>query len=127
MRSFLNITRNLVLVAMATTLMANVATAQILSKAELKKLVAVANSPAEHERLAKHFDAKAAELEADAKDHDEMAVEYRKNPQGHDSKHPMSPVTAAHCEYFAKEMRSAAAEARKLAADHRAMAKTPVK
>jgi len=107
--------------------MANVATAQILSKAELKKLVAVANSPAEHERLAKHFDAKAAELEADAKDHDEMAIEYRKNPQGHDSRHPMAPQTAAHCEYFAKEMRAAAQTARKMAADHREMAKTPVK
>ena len=127
MQSFLKITRNLVLVAMATTFMSNVATAQILSKAELKKLVAVANSPAEHERLAKHYDAKAAELEADAKDHDELALEYRKNPQGHDQKHPMSPMTAAHCEYFAKEARAAAQTARKMAADHREMAKTPVK
>ena len=127
MSKFLNITRNLVLLAMTASFMTPFATAQILNKDELKKLVAVANSPAEHERLAKHYDAKAAELEADAKYHDELALEYRKNPQGHDSKHPMSPMTAAHCEYFAKEARAAAQTARKMAADHREMAKTPVK
>lgn len=127
MSKFLNITRNLVLLAMTATLMTPFATAQTLSKAELKKLIAVANTPAEHERLAKHYDAKAAELEADAKEHDELALEYRKNPQGHDLKHPMSGTTAAHCEHYAKEARAAAQTARKLAADHREMAKTPVK
>jgi hypothetical protein len=130
MSRFFNMTRNLVLLAMTMSFMTTLATAQTaqtLSKAELKKLTATANTPQDHERLAKHFDAKAAQLEAEAKDHEELAVEYRKNPEGHDTKHPMSPLTAAHCEYFAKELRQAAQEARKLAADHREMAKKPVK
>ena len=123
MSKFWNIARNLALLATATLLTTPFATAQALGKAELKKLVATASTPQDHERIAKHFDAKAAQYEADAKDHEELAADYAASPSGHDLKHPMSGLTAEHCKYFAKEARRAAEEARKIAADHRAMVK----
>lgn len=107
--------------ALCTTL--PLASAQALSKAELKKLVATASTPQDHERIAKHFDAKAAQYETDAKDHEELAAEYAASGNVHGQKHPMSGLTAEHCRYFATQARRAAEEARKVAADHRAMAK----
>ena len=123
MSKFLNITRSLVLLATAALLITPFANAQVLGKADLKKLVASASTPQDHERIAKHFDAKAAEYEADAKDHDELAAVYTANPSGHEQKHPMSGLTAEHCKYFAKDARRAAEDARVMAADHRQMAK----
>jgi len=123
MSKFLNVTRNLVLLATAAVLTTPFANAQVLGKAELKKLVATASTPQDHERIAKHFDAKAVQYETDAKDHEELAAEYAATPTGHEQKHPMSGLTAEHCRYFAKEARRAAEEARKIAADHRQMAK----
>ena len=111
----------LALTAMFTPLLA---TAQSLSKEELKKLIAGTISPADHERIAKHYEAKATQLEADAKEHEELAAEYRKNPTGHEQKHPMSGQTAAHCKLFADKFRDAAKQARQLAADHRQMMRT---
>lgn len=123
MWTFLNMTRNLVLLATGALIATPFATAQVLGKADLKKLVATASTPQDHERIAKHFDAKAAQYETDAKDHEELAAEYSAHPTGHEQKHPMSGLTAEHCRYFAKEARRAAEEARKIAADHRQMAK----
>lgn len=121
MCSFSATTRKIAFVLLAACL-TGAASAQILSKAELKKAIATASTPADHERIARHFDAKAAQYEADAKDHEELAAEYKAEPTG-SQKHPMSPLTAEHCLYFAKELRRAAEEARQLARDHRAMAK----
>ncbi|MFN7938448.1 MAG: hypothetical protein U0R19_34290 [Bryobacteraceae bacterium] len=114
---------NAVIVAAALSVTLPAASAQVLGKAELKKLVATASTPQDHERIAKHFDAKAAQYETDAKDHEELAAEYAASGDTHAQKHPNSGLTAEHCRYFAKEARRAAEEARKLAADHRAMAK----
>jgi hypothetical protein len=126
MSKYLNFTGNLVLLATAALLTTPFVEAQVLSKADLKKLVATGSTPQDHERIAKHFDAKAVQYEMDAKDHEELAAEYTAKPTGHEQKHPMSGLTAEHCRYFAKEARRAAEEARTLAADHRQMAK-PVK
>ena len=117
-------TQNLILLAVAALLSAPFAIAQTLNKAELKELVGTANAPRDHERIAAHFDAKATELDEEAKDHDELAAKYLANPSGHDQKHPMSGLTAGHCKYFATKAREAAKAARQLAADHRQMAKS---
>lgn len=116
-------TRNAAILVMALFTTLPLASAQVLGKAELKKLVATASTPQDHERIAKHFDAKAVQYETDAKDHDELAAEYTKSGDVHAQKHPNSGLTAEHCRYFATQARRAAEEARKLAADHRAMAK----
>ena len=116
-------TRTLVVLAFTALLTASPGMSQTLSKAELKKLLSTATTSQDHERIAKHYEAKAARLEADAKEHEELAAEYTKSPTGHEQKHLMSGQTAAHCKLFGEKFRDAAKQARQLAADHRQMAK----
>lgn len=94
-----------------------------LTKKEVKALVANAKTPEDHMKLAKHFQQQADRLEAEAKEHDELAQEYRKNPSAMAMKMPMSGRSAEHCEYFARSAREAAKAARELAASHEQMAK----
>lgn len=94
-----------------------------LTKKEVKALVATAKTPEDHMKLARHFKQEADRLEAEAKEHDELATEYRKNPNAMAMKMPMSGRSAEHCEYFAKSAREAAKAARELAATHEQMAK----
>ena len=122
--NFLNTARNLILSVTVALFTISFATAQTLDKAELKKLVASASTPQDHERIAKHFDAKAVELEAEAKEHEELAVEYTKHPNMHEMKHPGGPLTSGHCRYFAQKTRESAQAARQMATDHRQMAKS---
>ena len=96
---------------------------RILSKQELKTLVGTARTAEDHERLAQHFSAKADELEAEAKEHQELAAQYKARPTIHELKHPMSPQTAGHCVFFADDLHKAAGRARQMAVDHREMAK----
>ena len=93
-----------------------------LSKAEAKKLIANAETKADHERIAVYFDGEAARYAADAKEHSELASFYLDNPDPALSKHPGSPRAFEHCDSLSKSLQKAAEEARKLAAEHRAMA-----
>ena len=93
-----------------------------LTSAQVKTLIATAKTPADHVKLQKHFLALAAKYEADAAEHAAEGVAYRKNPSFMDSKHPVNPGTAAHCDRFAELDREAAKEARDLAAAHEHMA-----
>ncbi len=123
MSKFLNIVRSLAMLASVAVLGSPLASAQLIGKADLKKLIGTAGTPQDHERIAKHFDSKAVQYEADAKYHEELAAVYTAAPTGHEQKHPMSGLTAGHCKFFAKEAHLAAEEARKIAAAHREMAK----
>ena len=58
MTKFMNIARNLVLLATAAFVTTTVANAQLLNKAQLKELTATAKTAQDHEKLAKHFDAR---------------------------------------------------------------------
>ena len=95
----------------------------ILTAKQLRELVAKANSPADHLKLARHYTAVAEKHEAEANEHVALAAEYRKNPRPSEVKRPMAPDTAAHCEYFAEHCRKAAAEMRAMAKAHEDMAK----
>ena len=95
----------------------------ILNKQDLKALIGNAKTAADHQRIAKHFDAKADELEAESKEHHELAAKYKANPTGQEMKHPMSGQTAGHCQFFADDLHKAAVRARQMATDHREMAK----
>jgi hypothetical protein len=53
-----------------------------LSKSELKSLIATAETKAEHERIAKYFNAEAARYEAEAAEHGQLAQVYRKSGLG---------------------------------------------
>jgi len=90
----------------------------LLSKSELKQLVAKARTAEDHLKLARHYSAKAAEHEAEAQEHEALAAEYRRSPPTPAAKQPMSGRTAEHCEYFAKHCRNAAKELRAMAAMH---------
>ncbi len=114
---------SVLLIALATGL-AVAADPPTISKAEVKELIAKANTPEDHHRLAAYFTQKAENMDAEAVEHEELAKEYANKPGMHDMKHPMSGKTAAHCKYFAQAARKAAAEDRALAAAHETMAKT---
>ncbi len=94
-----------------------------LSQSELKGLIANAETKAEHERIAKHFDAEAAKYEAEAKDHGELAQLYQRNTPANPTKYPGSMQTFNHCDSLSKSLQQAAENARQMAADHRGMEK----
>jgi hypothetical protein len=96
---------------------------KLLNKDDLKHLVSTATTTQDHQRLAAHFSAKADQLDAEAKEHTELAAQYKSHPTIHEMKHQMSGQTAGHCDYFAASMHKAAMDARRLAADHEEMAK----
>jgi hypothetical protein len=96
----------------------------LLTSKQVKALIATANTPADHMKLQKHFLAVAAKYEADANEHAAEAQAYRKNPTFRESKNPVGPGTAAHCDRFAELDREAAKEARDLATAHEHMAAT---
>ena len=96
----------------------------LLTARQVKQLIAHAKTPTDHVRLSKHFAALAAKHEADAADHAAEAEAYRKNPTFMDSKSPVGPGTATHCDRFAELDRQAAKEARDLSAAHARMAES---
>lgn len=81
--------------------------------------IAAAKTPADHEAIAKSYDAEAAAADAKAAAHESMAKTYRLggSPKGSHT------AMAAHCEKLVNQYRSVAEENRQLAATHRQMAK----
>ena len=96
---------------------------KVLSKSELKNLVANAETKADHERVAQYFDAEAAKYEAEAKEHGELATIYQRNSSATPTKYPGSVQSIQHRDSLSKSLQQAAESARQLAADHREMAK----
>ena len=93
-----------------------------LSKKQLKELLSKAATPQDHNRLARHFEAKAQKYQAESAEHAEMAQIYRAKPTVSEIKRPMSPDTVAHCDFIAESLAKAAKEARALADAHKQMA-----
>jgi ATP:corrinoid adenosyltransferase len=99
-----------------------------LSKQQVKQLVATAETPAEHMKLAAYFNQEADKLDAEAKYHEGLASVYRSNPAALGTKNRAAGEGGAmHCDNFAKSMRGAATEDRALAAEHEQMAKEATK
>jgi hypothetical protein len=98
-----------------------------LSKQDLRTLNETAKTPEEHERVAQHYDATAAQLDVEATRHEERAASSR--AYARTSTVPYKAAAAAsvqnarHCEGRAEQLQNSAKEARALAADHREMAK----
>jgi hypothetical protein len=93
-----------------------------LTKKELKALIASAKTKDDHQKLADYYKAETVRLEAEAKDHDEMAEAYKKNPSPMAVKHPEA-IGEGHCHEMARRFRETAAQAQELAAMHEDMAK----
>ena len=93
-----------------------------LSHGELKSLVTKAETKADHERIAQHFDGEADRYEAEAKEHADLAVFYEKHtPNG--AKYPGGMKTFQHCDSVSKSLTQAAKDSRALAIEHREMAR----
>ena len=86
--------------------------------------IAAARTPADHETIAKSYDADAAAAEAEASKHEAMARTYS-SAGGPKKTGPNSMVR--HCERLVKSYTDAAADYRALAAEHRSMAKDAAK
>jgi len=98
-------------------------TAKTVSKKEVQILTQKASTPAEYNELAQYYRMQAEKLEADAKEHADLAKIYQARSTGAESKHPMNPDTAKHCQYFAASLGKAATEARALSEEYADMAK----
>jgi Tfp pilus assembly protein FimT len=111
----------LVLAAAAFTQATQAQKPEKLSKQQLLSLIATAKTPAEHTRLAQYYGAVAQDYLAQSKEHEEMAVQYKKNPAFKISKSVGGPVN--HCEYLAQHFKESAAKIQELAQEHERMAK----
>ena len=85
----------------------------ILPDAELKKLAMSHANADEHQRLAAHYNAHAAEHEADAKLHEDLANQYSKT----------EPSLAGEARHYAAHSKEAAEALRELAKIHTNLAK----
>jgi hypothetical protein len=92
-----------------------------LSKQQLNTLIATANTPAEHERIANYYQAKAVDYLAQAKEHEEMIAAYKANTVLSNDKNQASTIN--HCEYFVTTFKALADNSQDLAAIHERMAK----
>ena len=93
-----------------------------LTKKELKALIASAKTKEDHQKLADYYKAETERLEAEAKDHDEMAEAYKQSPSPMAVKHPEA-LGEGHCHEMARRFREAASQAKELAGMHEDMAK----
>jgi hypothetical protein len=91
---------------------------------DLKEAISSAKTPQDHQRIAQYYNTDADRLAAEAKDHAELAEIYRKSPNLHEQKHPMSPQTAAHCQWEADRYTEMAQKQREMAKMHDDMAKS---
>jgi len=90
------------------------------SKRQLNTLIAEARTPAEHQRIAQYYQAKAQDYLAQAKEHEQMVAAYKANPSL-TAKSQASTIN--HCEYFVQTFKDLAAKSQELAQLHEQMAK----
>jgi hypothetical protein len=99
---------------------ANQPQAEKLSKQQLQTLIATAKTPAQHERIARYYEAKAQSDLVQAKEHAQMAAEFKQNNVTSSAKYANGTVN--HCEYLAASLKKDAAKMEALAQDHEQMA-----
>lgn len=87
---------------------------------DAQKLAAIAESAADHLKLARYYGIKANELYAKGAAYEQTAATYRNGPF---VKNLMAPGTPARFEYVAKLAREEAASSRALSESHEQMAK----
>jgi len=100
---------------------AQAAVSQGLTKGEVKRLSATAESRADHLKLATYYTAEADKLEAQAVGYEEAAAALRNGPM---VKNLSAPTTPGRYEFVAKGFREEARSDRALAASHEHLALT---
>src|SRR5579863_8174516 len=88
------------------------------SKRQLNTLIAEAKTPAEHQRIAQYYHAKAEDYLAQAKEHEQMLAAYKANPSL-TAKSQASTIN--HCEYFVKTFNELAVKSQEFAKLHEQM------
>ena len=83
-----------------------------------------AKTAADHEAIAKHFDAKAAEATKEAADHRRMGAAYKGLSGTATGKGYAASAMPQHCEAIAKSFEAEAAHFEGMAQTHRELAKT---
>lgn len=115
MKSLSRVVRPFTVVAVSLVLLCGLATAaetgSTLSKKEVKKLLATANTPADHQKVADYYRTKAQRLNAKAQA-DYLATQ----PATVESKQGISGNTASHYRYWSKQYAQEARESETLAA-----------
>jgi hypothetical protein len=106
--------------AFAQTSSAPQAKPEHLNKQQLNTLIATAKTPAEHERIAQYYLAKAQDYLAQAKEHEAMIAAYKTNPALSNDKNQAS--TISHSEYFVTTFKAMADNSQELATLHERMA-----
>jgi hypothetical protein len=91
-----------------------------LSRGQLSTLASSAKTPADHERIAQYYQAKAQGYLAQAQVHQAMLAAYKANPALSNNKNQAS--TVGHCEYFVQSLQQQAAKAQQQAQSHELMA-----
>jgi hypothetical protein len=89
------------------------------SKRQLNTLIATAKTPAEHQRIAQYYQAKAQDYLSQSKEHQQMVDAYKANPSL-TAKSQASTIN--HCEYFVQTFKDLAAKSQELAQLHGQMA-----
>lgn len=95
------------------------AVAQGLTKKEVNRLAATAETREDHLKLAGYYEDQADKLDAQATGYEEAAATYRSGPN---VKNLIAPTTAGRYEFFAKRSREEARSNRALATSHEQMA-----
>jgi hypothetical protein len=112
-------TRNQLFAALATTLTLLLAVPGPATADVTEAQIAAAKTPADHEAIAKAYEAEAAAADAKAKAHETMARTYR---AGGGAPKASSAAMVGHCDRLMKDYSAAAVEYRGLAAEHRKLA-----
>jgi hypothetical protein len=111
------------LAALAAVLAFGLATPLPAAAEVTEAQITAARTPADHEAIAKAYEADAVTADAKAKEHEAMARAYRST--GGPKANTNSMVR--HCERLVKDYTDAAADYRALAAEHHSMAKDAAK
>ena len=90
------------------------------SKHQLTTLIATAKTPAEHQRLAQYYEAKARDYLVQSKEHEQMLAAYKANPSiGGKSR----AAFIDHCESYSRYDKDMSVKSQELAQLHEQMAK----
>ena len=94
--------------------------AEHLSKHQLKSLISTAKTPAEHQRIAQYYEAKAQDYLSQSNEHEEMLAAYKQNGY---IRNRNQANAIYHCQYFVEQFKEMAAKSQELAQLHEQMAK----
>ena len=91
-----------------------------LRKHQLNTLIATAETPADHQRIAQFYQSQAQDYLAQSREHAREAEQSRNNPMRNNNKAVFSTVN--HCEHYAQKFSDLAFKSQELAQQHEQMA-----